>query len=175
MELERKAILDILGIRPDIENIDDSREAYDNFMLAENISSIVAKYKKELREKMFLIATEEVKPDKKGSYIIRFDDGSGFKKEARVSLSIDKDKAIELAGKKGLNILKDKLTHKRSLSKLEVTNLVKEYPDIFEIESKLDEGLLEQAYINEEITDEEFENIVNRKVNYALRKYKAKK
>lgn len=174
MTTEKDAVLSILGISPDIGDLEEPRKAYENYMKADRISKIVKEYKKELRLKMFDIAEKTVDPDEKGSYKVRFEDGAGFKKEARTRVTINEDKAKELAEKKGIDITRPQPKPTRQLTKEEAEELEQKFAGAFDIEEKVDENLLEQAYLNGELSDDEFEELVNKKVNYALRKYKPK-
>ena len=173
MEEKTKAMLKMLGIDPEVLETDSPEEALDTYLKVEDIKDTLDDFRKELRLRMFDIAEDCVEPDEKGSYKLRFADGRGFKKEARTRVTVDKDKVKDLSESKGIKLTKEKpkLADNLDLQEKAFEVLKEEYPEAIEIEEEVDEQELEQAFYNGEITEEEFEEVVNRKTNYALRKY----
>ena len=156
-------------------DISDPKKAYELYMKADEYSDFLDDYKKMMREKMFELAEQLGEEDDKGSHKLRFEDGTGFKKEARHYVSIDDDRALELAEEKGINISDKELKAKGQYVEELIEVIEEQLPDLadlVDIKEKINEDYLEEAYLNGDITEQEFSELVNKEIRYALRKYK---
>jgi len=162
-----EAVLSILGLDTKPTN---ASEAYEVFRKVKEVESIIEKRLKELREDMFELAEKEGVADDKGSFTVEFEDGTGYQKQARTSMSIKKDEVIDYAKAVGLHTI---IRHDKVISaeadREEVIKIVeKERPDWIDIVEEVDEEELEKCVLEGLIPMEEFEGLVNRKVTYAL-------
>lgn len=167
-----KALLALAGLRSDILGSDNPRVVFDEYMDADDRKAIIEEYVSLLRERLFELAVKYGVSDDKGSSTVMFTDGKWFKKEARTSVSIDKDKLRELANQKGLNLIKYIPKIKKDCEEEALAILATHYGELMELDEVVDESELQQAYMDGAIDDDEFGSIVSKKVNYALKKSK---
>lgn len=162
-----KAILSILGLDKEVTN---TTEAYELFKEMKYVGDLMEKELKALRLQMFDFIEKETEPDSKGSFTKEFEDGTGYQKQARVSMKILEDKVLEYAKEKNLPelVITTKKPSKEKEEELvaEIEKL-KRYDLLDEVQS-IDEIELETAVLEGKITMEEFEEMVSRKVTYAL-------
>lgn len=178
MNLKLEALLALTGLKP-LEEINNPQEAYQEYLRGEEIKNLLSTYLEALRLKLFAYAEEQGVKDDKGAWVMQFSDGTGYKKEPRTRVSINEDRAIAFAKSKGFNdLLKqewvgDEMALQRALQWLE-QNTSEEHMQGFGLEKveRFDEDALEVAFMESRVTSEEVESIVDRTVNYALRKIK---
>lgn len=168
------AVLNVLGIDTEINDL-SPEGIYRNLRRLKDLKDVLDEHEKILREKAFETAEKVGKQDDKGSYIVKLPDGTWFKKEARTSVKVKKDEAVELLEKKGLE---HRLTPVLdSLDLREVYSVIKNAaPDLAkDVTFTVEDAELEQAFYQGEITDEELQNLVERKVTFALKLKSTKK
>lgn len=178
VNLKLEALLALTGLKP-LEEINNPQEAYQEYLRGEEIKNLLSTYLEALRLKLFAYAEEQGVKDGKGAWVMQFSDGTGYKKEPRTRVSINEDRAVAFAKSKGFNdLLKqewagDEMALQRALQWLE-QNTSKEHMQGFGLEKveRFDEDALEVAFMESRVTSEEVESIIDRKVNYALRKIK---
>jgi hypothetical protein len=173
------ALLSLLGLNPNIINDPNVTldALYTEYISSDEAKTIVEGHIKQLREELFNRIEKITQPDEKGSYAIKFADGTGFKKEARNSVKLNQTKALEFA---------QKYHHEDLISKgykVNVTqslnDLVEDYltrndnlPEGIEETLTVDESALEQAYISGTISGQELESLIDKETTYALKKLK---
>ena len=133
--------------------------------LAEALDEVGKLYREQL------LRTAEQTGTKQGNnFVVMLPDGGGWRKEVRVSLSLDKEKAIALAKSKGLDNLiaiEERLSKDADLA--EVANIVKqEYPDWVCSEETVSESDLEEAVYSGKLTVDELRGVLKEKVVNAL-------
>lgn len=133
--------------------------------LAEALDEVGKLYREQL------LRTAEQTGTKQGNnFVVMLPDGGGWRKEVRVSLSLDKEKAIALAKSKGLDdliVIEEKLSKDADLA--EVVNIVKqEYPDWVCSEETVSESDLEEAVYSGKLTVDELRGVLKEKVVNAL-------
>lgn len=164
-----------LGIKT--EGFKTKEELLEMFMTIGNYMGILEEAQKTLRAKMFEVADKKGEHDEKGSSFIKMANGFGWKKEARnPAPQINYEGAMALMKGKGLNhritikktIIEDKMD--RVISLLENTA-----PEFVNNEEIVEDDDIEQAFIQQEISDEEFSSIVTKGApTYALKMIKPK-
>ena len=162
-----EVVLSILGIDKKPEN---AIEAYEIFKKVKEVESIIDKRSKELRKDMFELAEKEGVANDKGSFTVEFEDGTGYQKQARTSMSIKKDEVISYAKAVELfSIIKYEKHISDEADREEVAKIVEaQKPDWVEVREDIDEEELERCVLEGLIPIEEFEGLVNRKTTYAL-------
>lgn len=158
-----------LGLKGDVQ---DSKGLLEQLRSVNAYMEILEEYKKQLRVKMFEVAESEGTHDEKGSSYMKFDNGFGWKKEARTPQpKVDKEKALDLMKYKGLNhritVVKDIVEEQkdRVISLLENTA-----PELVVTSEIVDDSDLETAFINQEITDSELKSVITQgETSYALK------
>lgn len=162
-----EVVLSILGIDKKPEN---AIEAYEVFKKVKEVESIIDKRSKELRKDMFELAEKEGVANDKGSFTVEFEDGTGYQKQARTSMSIKKDEVISYAKAVELfSIIKYEKHISDEADREEVAKIVEaQKPDWVEVREDIDEEELERCVLEGLIPIEEFEGLVNRKTTYAL-------
>ena len=162
-----EAVLNILGLDTKPTN---ASEAYEIFKKVKEVESIIDKRSKELRKDMFELAEKEGVANDKGSFTVEFEDGTGYQKQARTSMSIKKDEVISYAKAVELfSIIKYEKHISDEADREEVAKIVEaQKPDWVEVREDIDEEELERCVLEGLIPIEEFEGLVNRKTTYAL-------
>ena len=174
MSVKEEAVLSVLGIAVDVDDL-SSEEIFKNLRRLKELGEVIKKHEKVLREKAFETAEKEGEQDDKGSFFVRLPSGEWFKKEARTSVKVKTDEAVNLLAQKGLN---DRLTPVLDDIDPRVIyeNIKRINPALVQgITFTVDDSELEQAYYQGEITDQELQSLVNRTVTYALKLKPAKK
>ena len=166
------ALLIMAGMHPDdVSKSSDPRFLFEEFLRAEEAKNMFETYTKRIREKLFEAADKFGEKDDKGSAKVTFPDGKWFKKEARVSVSINREKVLEKHEITPLSFVKeipvfddDKLD--------EVVKVVEVHlPEaIIDFKKEINEAGIEEAYVNGELTDDDIREIITKKVVYALKK-----
>lgn len=174
-----KAIANMLGLRTDLTyNADaekDSRDMLEERLKVEEIIDILEDYNKDVREELFYLAEQEGITDEKGSSTVQYADGSGFKKEARVKVKVNPEKAQEVEKEKGVKILGYKPKFKGAIrSNEEIERMKNQFGHLVEFDEEVDEEYLEKLYYEGVLKDEDLDEMVDREVTYALKKLKAK-
>lgn len=173
MSAKKEAVLSVLGIETDVESL-DIQGVFKNLARIKALMEILNEHEKSLRDKAFRLAEERGEMDEKGSMIVRLPDGNWFKKEARTSVEVNREEAVELFKRKNLvHRLKPDLS---TIDSREVYAILKKVkPDLVkDITYTVDDIEIEQAFYNGEITEQELENIIKKKVSYALKLSKKK-
>jgi len=175
---KQEAIHSLLGIDMNVVNSADSGKVFEEYKKVEELKKELSKSEETLKEKLKELAENQGVLDEKGSYKVELPDGRWFKKEARTSVEIDKDKIRELDEERKFSFVRPKIeliTDREKedlidkainiiLEETGITEIVKEY-DIFE------DGI-EYAYQNGEIDDNDLREIIKQSVSYALTKSK---
>ena len=171
--MERKdALLTMLGLDSDPSS-KSNEQLLDDILKIDEAKKVLDDYYKKAKDILFKVAEEEGEADDKGSLTVTLPNGMWFKKEARVSMSIDEDKVKELNEQKSLSFVSRVPEINRNYIHEAVELLEKQLPEAIEdFIFEVDEEGLEQAYANGEITDDELKSIIDRKVSYALKKCK---
>ena len=165
-----EAIMEILGIDKSVEEVENTEEGYKLYKKVKEIKKELEKKRKDYREKVFELVEKETEPDGKGHYTREFEDGLGFQKQARVSVNLNEDKVKEYA--KENNMEDELLYEEKEIDEDKEEEIIEvleeEYPEGLNTITKVDEIELE-TLVNEEVIDySDFEEMVDKKVNYAL-------
>jgi hypothetical protein len=178
MEKEKlAAVLAVFGLKPTTD-IKDLVDAYEQLTLLDDVNGVIEEYKASLRQLLFDMAVKFGVTDEKGSYVIQFEDGTGFKKEARTKVKVNQDRAMTLVNNLDL---RDTLKYVYQVGDSElIKTFVEDYrqnnsgllpPGITEV-ATIDEGLLEQAFYDGRVKQEQLESIVDKETSYALKRLK---
>ena len=169
MASKAEAVLAVLGL--EIEG-KSNREVYDIWKQAREVEDILKKFMESCKKQMFSNAEEEGSKDDKGSVSMVYEDGKGYQKQARVSITMNTEKAISFLRSKGLEELVSK---RQTLPKTTderydtvVGIIAKENPSLLDTEEYVDEGDLESAIYDGKIESEDLDELVDKKVTYAL-------
>jgi hypothetical protein len=168
MSVKDTAVLSVLGIETDIENL-NTDDIFKNLRRIKELGEVLKNHEKVLRDKAFESAEQVGEQDDKGSFFVRLANGDWYKKEARTSVKVKTDEAVSLLAQKGLN---DRLTPVlNDLDPKVVYNTLREVnPALVQgIEFTVNDAELEQAYYQGEISDEELQSLVERTITYALK------
>lgn len=98
----------------------------------------------EIKKRLSEFLKDTVTPDDRGHYWYEFPDGTKMKYEAKTSESIDIDKATELLKERGI------------------------YKECVKIIEVIDEDAVMQALYRGQLTEEDIDPLVEKKVNYAF-------
>lgn len=169
MANKAEAVLAVLGL--EIEG-KSNREIYDVWKQGKEIEDILKKFMESCKKAMFENVEAEGSKDEKGSYNMQYEDGKGYQKQARVTVNLNQSKAIDFLRSKGL----DELVSKKQVLPREeddryatvVGIIAQENPDLLETTEYVEEYDLESAILDGKIESEELENLIDRKVTYAL-------
>jgi hypothetical protein len=163
-------ILEALGLNIKGKELtaEEIGEVFKNF---KDIKKTLDDYeKKELKPYFFEGAEQFGTRTDSGGHRVVLPDGTGWEKQARVSVSVDQEKAVELMADKKLHeyIEKEDFIPAENLEK--VINIIKAEgrEDLLKTKESVEESSLEQAYLNKQITDDELSELITRKVTYAL-------
>jgi hypothetical protein len=176
MDKSLTTFLRLIGLDTNVE-IKTPDVLYKDYLYLEECMANLEEYRKVIRESLFDAAMKYGAMDNKGSYSIQFSDGTGFKKEARTSVKLDNERAVELLMDK--NLLECIKSQYKLATEDTLTSLVESYedehgelPEGVEEVAVVDEAALEQAVMGGEITDEELKSVLKRETTYALKKLK---
>lgn len=169
MATKAEAILSLLGVSVGEEmTAEKINEVFRNFKEAKKILDDYEK--KTLKPFLFTGAEKLGTQTESGGHKVVLPDGTGWEKQARVSVSVDNEKAIELLTNKGLGEFIT-ISESISLDNMEkVVNILKslERSDLITTNKDVSAPDLEQAYYQGFINDEELSELISRKVTYAL-------
>lgn len=149
------------------------RDLYDLWKQGKVIEGIVKDFMDDCKKIMFAEAEESGTKDEKGSSSVQYDDGKGYQKQARVSVNLNQEKAIDFLRKKGLE---DLITKKQLLPQVDDTEryatvvgiVAQAKPELLDNVEVVEEEDLESAIYEDKIKSEELEELVDKKVTYAL-------
>lgn len=165
------AVFEILGIAPNVKTILTTQEAYDQFKLIKELKDATETKEKALREQMFALAEINVLPDEKGSYTVQFEDGTGYQKQARNTVTLLSGKVMTYAKEHGLARLWA-LVHKfptdEDRKAKAIDALIDVDPTLLDSEEVVDEGALEELVIDGTIPQEDFVSFTEKKTTFAL-------
>lgn len=174
---DQKTIISMLGL--DIEGKElEPQEVASLFKHFKLIEKTIKDFgTKVLRPYFFKGAEEFGEETKSGGHRYVGEDGYGWEKQARVKVTVDDDKALELLKEKRLYEFIDVEETISEDTLEEVIKVLKQIgrEDLISKDEKVSHESLEQLYLNGKITDEELSDIVDRKVTYALVEVKPKK
>jgi len=164
-----EAVLAVLGL--EIEG-KSNREIYDIWKQAKEVEAILKQFMDSCKKEMFKNAEQDGVKDEKGSVNMRYDDGKGYQKQARVSMTLNQGKAISFLRSKGMEEL---ISKKQMLPKetdedyaTVVGIIAQSNPDLLETIELVEELDLETAIYDGKIESSDLENLVDKKVTYAL-------
>lgn len=170
MATKEQAILQVLGINIEGEEMTPEKinEVFRNLKA---IKKTIEGYEKNTL-KPFLFQSAEtfgMATDNGGNKVV-LPDGTGWEKQARVSVTVDNDKALELLKEKGLTEYIDTTEHIVEDETGTVIDLLKAIgrEELVEQREATNEGYLEQAFLAEAITDDELAALIERKTTFAL-------
>lgn len=176
MATKADVILSAMGIKLDEEMTPEKiNEVFRNFKEAKKILDDYEK--KTLRPFLFQSAEQLGEQTESGGYKVLLEDGTGWEKQARVSVKVDNEKAIGLLNEKHLAEYIDKrdyVTEDNMDKAVEVLKSIGRY-DLIATEETVSNNSLEQLYLEGKISDDELSSIIERKVTYALVEVKPRK
>jgi len=170
LEIKTLALLETLGFDPEHRHSKDPNILLAVFLRCENIISRLQDWQKEIREEMFQVVTEQGVEDSKGSYTIQLDNGGWYKKEARTTVKVNLEKAEALGAQKGLSLVADKPSIKKGFEDDAARIVAAVDPKVVEWNKAVDDRLIETLYAEGKLSDEDLGSILERSVNYALKK-----
>lgn len=167
------AVISILGLVPvdaGKEMTVTNEELYDSFKKLQAIEGIVKKYREVLKDTLFKVADKIGEAEPSGSRVVRFEDGSGWQKQARVSQSMNMEaveafiKAMQLD-----DLMVEAVRPAEGVTIAEILQLVKqEHPEMVETTMVVSEARVEEAVATGRIPRKAFETMVERKTIWAL-------
>jgi hypothetical protein len=162
-------LLKALGIEIGGEmDVNKINEVFRNFKEAKKILDDYEK--KTLKPFLFQSAESLGLKTETGGNRVQLEDGTGWEKQARTSVSVDEDKALELFSKKGLYEFIDKEEVIAPEDNEKVINILKsiERTDLITTNESVPVNNVEQAYLMQFINDDELSELISKKVTYAL-------
>lgn len=163
------ALLTLLGISIGEEmTAEKINEVFKNF---KEVKKTLNEYeKKTLKPFLFESAEKLGTLTESGGNKVLLEDGTGWEKQARVSVSVDEEKAVELLDSKNLF---EYIDYTESISEENLESVIKllkasNREDLITTTTSVTNSSLEQAYLKGDITDDELGSLVQRKVTYAL-------
>lgn len=169
MATKAEAILSLLGVQVGGEmTADKINEVFRNFKEAKKILEDYEK--KTLKPFLFAGAEKLGEQTESGGHKVLLPDGTGWEKQARVSVSVDQDKAVTLLDSKNLFEYIDYTESVKPEFMEKVTHMLKSLgrEELVETTVSVSPESLEQAYFKGDISDDEFTTLISRKVTYAL-------
>jgi hypothetical protein len=143
-------------------------ELFKNF---KQIKKTLEDYEKKTLKPYFFSGAESfgTQTDSGGHKVI-LEDGTGWEKQARVSISVNQDRALELLRAKGLV---DFIDFKAYVAEEDMEQVVKilnglERDELVTVDESVSNDSLEQVYLQGKISDDELGGLIERKVTYAL-------
>jgi len=173
-------LLHLLGIDGFATTSDDPQKVYEEYRKVEKTLKALKDVENGFKDRLKELAEHKGVLDEKGSYTYTLPNGRWFKKEARTTVSIDKDKVLELDSKKRFSFVKPRFEvtadrDKEGIVDELVEMISRAYDDeIVEIvrDQVICENEIEEAYEKGELTDEDMREIIKRSISYALTKAK---
>ena len=168
---KKQALLTMMDLDKDPKELATAEEAYAFFQRVSAIEKLVAGIREQTRLRMFELAEKEGEADDKGSFTVKFADGTGYQKQARVSMKLLTDKTIQYLKDNNIDgILEIVQKPKTDADHLEeLVKLLEEVrPDLLEKEEVINEDRLNEAVLNEVIPMDDFKELVERKTTFAL-------
>ena len=169
---KEQALLTMVGLDINTLNSDNTKTVFDELLKTEEILAIIDDYKKHIRTRLFELAESYGEKDEKGSFTVELPDGSWFKKEARTSVNLNVDKILEMDKVKNYPFVKGGIELVVPKAQLEeIAGALKQQYNIEpEYQYSIDEDELYQAYLEDIISDDEFKEMLDKKVTFALKK-----
>lgn len=171
-----EAILSLLGVKVGEEmDAEKINEVFRNFKEAKKI---LESYEKETLKPFLFTGAEKLGVQtESGGHKVVLPDGTGWEKQARVSVSVDQEKAIEVLEGNNLHDFIDKEEYVSAEDMEKVINILKsiDRTDLISKKQSVTDSSLEQAYLQGFISDDELGSLISRKVTYALVEVKAPK
>lgn len=176
MATKADVILSSMGVKLGEEmTTEQIAEVFRNFKEAKKI--IEDYEKKTLKPFLFAAAEELGTTTDSGGNRVLLEDGTGWEKQARVSVSVDEEKALELMNNKQLEVYIDREPYISEEDLNAVVNLLAaiDRDDLISYKESVSQDSLEQLYLNGHITDDELASLISRKITYALVEVKPQK
>ena len=167
---EKLATATILGIDAGVLQGANVDSLFKQFMRLEKTVNLLQELQADFREKLFEMSVVTGIADGKGSSLVKLADGSWFKKEARTTLSVNLERARELGRAIGEELVSLKPEIRKGGEQEAALILAQDAPHLVEFTEAVDEAKLQDIYMAGAITDAQFTALVDRKVNYALKK-----
>lgn len=170
-------ILEALGLKVDGKelSVEEIGKVFKDF---KETKKVLDDYEKKVLKPYFFTGAESfgTQTDNGGHKVV-LDDGTGWEKQARVSVKVDQEKAVGLMTEKRLVEYIDKKEYITEEDMEKAVNVLKsvERFDLIASEESVSDSSLEQAYLNQQISDEELSELVTRKTTFALVEVKAPK
>lgn len=169
-------ILSSMGVKLGEEmTVETIAEVFRNFKEAKKILDDYEK--KTLKPFLFQSAEKLGALTESGGNKVVLPDGTGWEKQARVSVSVDGEKAIALMKQKNLHeyIDKEDFISEENVGRVIALLEGLERHELISHKESVSQSSLEQAYFNGNITDDELGGIISRNTTYALVEVKAPK
>ena len=165
---------DVPKIASTINKTEAENSQLELFTIKQNIK-VLTERESSLKKRLGEYMEKSIKPDGKGHFLFTTVNEKGEKihlqRQARKKVSLVESKAFEIVNSLGL---KDKIIPTVQVIAPEVTNdqvlevLEKHAPHLLTTSEKVDEKALEQSVLNGEITMEQFEEMCNVSITYAM-------
>ena len=176
MATKADVILSSMGIQLGEEmTTEQIAEVFKNFKEAKKI--IEDYEKKTLKPFLFQSAEKLGIATESGGNKVMLPDGSGWEKQARVSVSVDAEKALALMKQKKLMeyINKEEFVSEEHMETVTAILQNIDRGDLISRKESVAQSDLEQAFLSGRITDNELGGIISRKITYALVEVKPQK
>lgn len=163
-------ILEVLGLKVDGKelSVEEIGQVFKNF---KETKKILDDYEKKTLKPYFFSGAENFGyATENGGYKVVLADGTGWEKQARVSVKVDNDKAVELMKQKHLYEYvdtKETISPDNMEAVIDVLKSVGR-ADLIQSEEFVEHSSLEQAYLNKQISDDELGSLIERKTTFAL-------
>ena len=167
---KQQALLTMMDLDKDPKELATAEEAYAFFQRISAIENLVADSGANPLEDV-RVGGERREADDKGGFTVKFADGTGYQKQARVSMKLLTDKTIQYLKDNNIDgILEIVQKPKTDADHLEeLVKLLEEVrPDLLEKEEVINEDRLIEAVLNEVIPMDDFKELVERKTTFAL-------
>lgn len=170
-------ILEALGLKVEGKEL-SAEEIGKVFKDFKEAKKVLDDYEKKTLKPYFFSGAENFGEEtESGGHKVVLPDGTGWEKQARVSVSVNNEASLELMKQKKLyeHITRDEFVSDENMEA--VVNFLKSEGrgDLLTVEESVNQSDLEQAYLNGNVTDEELSELITRKVTYALVEIKPKK
>lgn len=169
MATKAEAVLSLLGVTIGEEmTAEKINEIFRNF---KETKKILDDYeKKTLKPFLFQSAEQLGQKTESGGNKVVLEDGSGWEKQARVSVKVDEEKAIELLDSKNLF---EYIDYNETISEENLETVIRilkanNREDLITTTTSVTDKSLEQAYLSGDISDDELGGLISRNVTFAL-------
>jgi collagenase-like PrtC family protease len=163
-------ILEALGLKVEGKelSVEEIGKVFQDFKEAKKV---LEDYEKKVLKPYFFSGAENFgEQTENGGHKVVLEDGTGWEKQARVSVKVDTEKAVDLLDSKNLFEFID---YNESISEENLETVIKflkahNREDLITTSTSVTNESLEQAYLGGNISDEELQDLITRKVTYAL-------